>query len=55
MRNLFLDIITRNPKDFVHSTIAVYTPTEFLQIPYWSEDTETMTLNEPPMEYKKNF
>ena len=44
-------IITRNPKDFVHSTIPVYTPIEFLQIPYWMEDSETMTLNEPPMEY----
>ena len=54
MRNLFLDIITRNPKDFVHSTIAVYTPTEFLQIPYWSEDAGTMTANEPMVEYHKH-
>ena len=40
-------IITRNPKDFVHSTIPVYTPTEFLQIPYWMEDSGIMTVNEP--------
>ena len=46
-------IITRNPKDFVHSTIPVYTPTEFLQIPYWLEDAGTMTANESMVEYHK--
>lgn len=46
-------IVTRNPKDFVHSTIPVYTPTEFLQIPYWMEDSDNIVLNEPEMVYRK--
>ena len=46
-------IVTRNPKDFVHSTIPIYTPTEFLQIPYWMEDSDNMILNEPEMVYRK--
>ena len=46
-------IVTRNPKDFVHSTIPVYAPTEFLQIPYWMEDSDNMILNEPEMVYLK--
>ena len=47
-------IITRNPKDFAHSAISVYTPTEFLQIPYWSEDAGVTILNEPEVEYHKS-
>jgi len=44
-------IITRNPKDYAHSTIPVYIPTDFLQIPYWLEDSDTMILNEPEIKY----
>ena len=44
-------IITRNPKDFMKSEIPVYTPTEFLQIPYWMEDTGNTVLNEPEIQY----
>ena len=47
-------IITRNPKDFASSAIPVYTPTEFLQIPYWLEDSGTTVLNEPEAEYKRS-
>lgn len=46
-------IITRNPKDFKNASIPVYTPTEFLAIPFWLEDTDTPVLNEPEVEYKK--
>ena len=46
-------IITRNPKDFKNTSIPVYTPTEFLAIPFWLEDTNTPVLNEPEVEYKK--
>lgn len=48
-------IITRNPKDFARSAIPVYTPTEFLQIPYWLEDSGTTVLNEPEVEYKRTM
>jgi len=48
-------IVTRNPKDFVHSTIPVYAPTEFLQIPYWMEDSDNIVLNEPEMVYRKKM
>lgn len=47
-------IITRNKKDFTFSTTPVYTPEEFLHIPYyWSEDSGTMMVNEPMVEYRK--
>ena len=47
-------IITRNKKDFTLSTTPVYTPQEFLHIPYyWSEDSDTPVLNEPIVEYRK--
>lgn len=46
-------IITRNPKDFKQSTIPVYTPSEFLAIPYWMDDSENPVLNEPKIEYGK--
>lgn len=47
-------IITRNPKDFTKSTIPVYTPCEFLQIPYWMVEAETTLLNEPEIPYGKS-
>jgi len=48
-------IITRNPKDFRRSEIPVYTPEEFLQIPYfWSEDSGTMMVNEPMVKYRRH-
>lgn len=47
-------IITRNPKDFAHSAISVYTPTEFLLIPYLLEDSVTTILNESEAEYHKS-
>lgn len=49
-------IITRNKKDFSHSNIPVYTPTEFLQMPYyWMENSSNTVLNEPEFQYgKKN-
>lgn len=40
-------IITRNPKDFVHSSIPVHTPSDFLDIPYWITGNENQELNEP--------
>lgn len=46
-------IITRNPKDFKNASIPVYTPSEFLAIPFWLEDADTPVLNEPEIEYKK--
>ena len=46
-------VVTRNPKDFVHSIIPVYTPIEFLQIPYWVEDSKNTVLNEPEIEYRE--
>lgn len=47
-------IVTRNKKDFTLSVTPVYTPEEFLRIPYyWSEDAGTMTANEPMVEYHK--
>ena len=48
-------IITRNKKDFVFSTIPLYTPTEFLQISYyWTEDSTPTVLNEPEVKYGNN-
>lgn len=44
-------IITRNPKDFKSSDIPVYTPTEFLQIPYWMDEQSSSMLNEPDIPY----
>lgn len=45
-------IITRNKKDFTLSNTPVYTPTEFLHIPYyWSEDSGTMAVNDSMIEY----
>ena len=46
-------IITRNPKDFSKSNIPVYTPTDFLQIPYWIDEPDSTILNEPEIPYKK--
>ena len=47
-------IVTRNKKDFTLSVTPVYTPEEFLRIPYyWSEDAGTMTANESMVEYHK--
>lgn len=46
-------IITRNPKDFTKSAIPVYTPNEFLQIPYWLDEPESTVLNEPEIPYGK--
>ena len=49
-------IITRNKKDFTLSETPVYTPDEFLHIPYyWSEDSGTMMANEPMVEYHTNL
>lgn len=49
-------IITRNKKDFVFSTIPLYTPTEFLQIPYyWTEDSTPTVFNEPEVKYGNKF
>lgn len=45
-------IITRNPKDFVHSSILVHTPSDFLSIPYWVTDSENQILNEPEADYE---
>lgn len=42
-------IITRNPKDYINSAIPVYTPSEFIQVPYWAEDTNKTVLNEPDL------
>ena len=47
-------IITRNPKDFTNSSIPVYTPTEFLQIPYWLDEPNSTILNEPEIRYGKS-
>ncbi|MBR5541633.1 MAG: PIN domain-containing protein [Bacteroides sp.] len=47
-------IITRNPKDFKNSTIPVYSPTEFLQIPFWVDESNPTVLNEPETEYGRN-
>ena len=47
-------IITRNTKDFGQSTIPVYTPSEFLQIPYWINEPNPTVLNEPEVEYYIN-
>lgn len=46
-------IITRNPKDFANSVIPVYTPTEFLEIPFWMDDSDTSVVNEPEVVYKR--
>lgn len=46
-------IITRNPKDFSKSNIPVYTPTVFLQIPYWMDETNSSVLNDPQIPYGK--
>ena len=47
-------IITRNKKDFTLSIVPVYTPQEFLHIPYyWSEDSDTSVMNEPMVENKR--
>ena len=46
-------IITRNPKDFANSSVPVYTPTEFLQIPYWLDEPNSTVLNEPEIPYEK--
>lgn len=46
-------IITRNPKDFAKSTIRVYTPLEFLQFPYRTDDSRPILLNEPEVKYNK--
>lgn len=40
-------IVTRNPKDFARSELPVFTPPEFLQIPYWTENNGNTMLNEP--------
>lgn len=48
-------IVTRNPKDFVNSTVPVYTPTEFLQIPYWLDESDNMVLNEPEVKFSKSL
>ena len=49
-------IITRNKKDFVFSTIPLYTPAEFLRIPYyWTEDSMPTILNEPEVKYGNKF
>ena len=48
-------IITRNTKDFGQSTIPVYTPSEFLQIPYWINEPNPTVLNEPEVEYYTNL
>lgn len=45
-------IITRNPKDFTHSSIPIYTPTDFLTIPYWLTGFEEQELNEPEVKYQ---
>lgn len=46
-------IITRNKKDFLYSCIPLYTPLEFLQIPYyWTEEPNNTLLNEPEIEYQ---
>lgn len=44
-------ILTRNPKDFGKANIPVYTPSEFLQIPYWMNEPDTTVLNEPAVKY----
>ena len=48
-------IITRNTKDFGQSTIPVYTPSEFLQIPYWINEPIPTVLKEPEVEYYTNL
>ena len=45
-------VITRNPKDFQKSEIPVYTPSEFLSIPFWTNDGGNTFLNEPEVEYR---
>ena len=40
-------IVTRNPKDFRKSEIPVFTPSEFLSIPFWTNDMGDKFLNEP--------
>lgn len=44
-------VLTRNPKDFGKANIPVYTPSEFLQIPYWMNEPDTTVLNEPAVKY----
>ena len=44
-------IITRNPKDFEKSSVPVYTPIEFLQMPYWMDTPNDQMLNEPDVRY----
>ena len=46
-------IVTRNPKDFGKAVIPVYTPTEFLQIPYWLDESNHTILNDPEIPYRK--
>ena len=46
-------IVTRNPKDFGKAAIPIYTPTEFLQMPYWLDESSHTILNEPEMPYGK--
>ena len=46
-------IVTRNPKDFGKAVIPVYTPTEFLQIPYWLDESSHTILNDPEIPYRK--
>ena len=40
-------IVTRNPRDFRKSEIQVFTPSEFLSIPFWTNDMGNKFLNEP--------
>ena len=45
-------IITRNKKDFTLSFLPVYTPEEFLHIPYyWTNSSTPTMLNEPEVKY----
>ncbi len=46
-------IVTRNPIDFKHSEIPVLTPSELLQIPYWTGDNGNILLNEPEHPYDR--
>jgi len=45
-------IITRNTKDFKKSSIPIYTPTEFLQIPHWTDMDNSHVVNESQVAYK---
>ena len=48
-------IITRNKKDFTFANIPLYTPKEFLCIPYyWVEDSNNQVVNDPVVEYHKH-